>query len=233
MQWPGGYLLSDYVLSTIDQSIKQPNNTAFNIFKGRRVVELGAGIGLTSVLMDRLIDCSIVCTDFEPKVLNNILFNLSNHQSNNHSIETYDDWKSRMVTQSDDQTSNQWSVACVDWTLIDESFLAQFDADCLIAAETTYIPELLVPFAETVACLLRLAKKRSINQLNKQPVQPVKEPFAILCQTERHPLFFIEYLTALRDQGLHIEEIIVDESMTKHFIYDRGGIYMHRVTLDD
>jgi predicted nicotinamide N-methyase len=189
--WPAGYLMAEFI-------IQNPH-----LFEGKNCIELGGGIGLTSVILNQSKPNKIICTDFEPKVIENIEFNF------------------KLNGLLEENSKN--GVGRIDWCNFEAKELVEFNCDTVIACDTTYIPEILVPFARTVAELLKAANDRAANS-----------GIAYLAQTERHPLYFIEYLDALRECGLTVEEIPFDNMNTpQRFHYDRQEltIYLHKVTL--
>lgn len=69
VQWPAGFLMCEFALDYPE------------IFAGKRVLELGAGIGLTSTILARHTrPAAIVATDFDVRALENIHNNFTSSQ---------------------------------------------------------------------------------------------------------------------------------------------------------
>lgn len=58
--WPSGWLVAEWILSNPE------------IFKGRSILELGSGVGLTGVVLEKFVKSkSVYLTDYLDSVLNN------------------------------------------------------------------------------------------------------------------------------------------------------------------
>jgi hypothetical protein len=91
-------------------------------------------------------------------------------------------------------------TACVDWYHYSADQIRAFEADVIIACDTTYIPEILVPFARTVSACLK-ANPRAI---------------VYLAQAERHPSTFLLYLDALRVRYTRTTATRLGSSLVTH-----------------
>lgn len=216
IMWPAGFLLSEFAMDNP------------HLFRGKRVLELGAGIGLTSVMAATFAQPSaVIATDFDVRALENIHHNFirngllpedapfvkpdadSDADANSDSRLEPPTYTSSGVApaplspfpaasaaastaaSSPSSAAPAGATACqvhtarVDWYNYSAAQLRKFDADVIIAADTTYVSEILVPFAQTVrACL-----------------EARPDAVVYLAQAERHPSTFLQYLDALRVSG--------------------------------
>jgi hypothetical protein len=64
----------------------------------------------------------------------------------------------------------------------------------IVAADTTYISEILIPFARTIKVLIQSQRNKLASGSNEKS----RQIEVILAQAERHPSTFLQYLDALR-----------------------------------
>lgn len=235
VMWPAGFLMAEFALDNPD------------LFRGKRVLELGAGIGLTSVFVARGTQpAAMIATDFDVRALKNIQHNFKinglcpadskfvSPEEDPSAVYTSSDLvalpslcsaspaSSAVATDSSSASPSasvarcEMATARVDWYNYSPAQLAAFNADVIIACDTTYVEAILVPFAQSVhACL----------QANPAAV-------VYLAQAQRHPSTFLLYLDALRDEGLKLREMDTDK-LRQRFNYDRDTcpVALHQVTL--
>ena len=98
------------------------------ITSGSRIVELGAGTGLVSLFLSRLLPSiggsrpTIIATDYHPTVLSNLEANIASHMAKN-------------------EESAPVQACHLDWTAPSDEAPLDVPADMLIAADVTYAPE--------------------------------------------------------------------------------------------
>jgi hypothetical protein len=122
--WPAGLLLTQYLLAHPEE------------VSGRRVVELGAGVGLTSIILaGELSPAAVVATDYCAEVMQNLRHNA---QIN-----------SRRAAVPVQARTIDW----MEW----ETFPDQLDfgADLIIAADVVFEPALVPALVQTTLLLLQ------------------------------------------------------------------------------
>lgn len=231
VMWPAGFLLCEFALD-------HPR-----LFAGKRVLELGAGIGLTSVFVAKHTRPSaVIATDFDVRALRNIDHNFKINELMSSDDEFIAPDESEDAPPSSDaptytssgvahltdltaasgvgapstETACEMHTARVDWYDYSQSQIAAFEADVIIACDTTYIAEILVPFAHVVHACLKANPRATV----------------FLAQAERHPSTFMLYMDALRDEGLTLTELPTGD-LHQRFNYDRitCPVALHQVSL--
>ncbi|TWU79236.1 hypothetical protein ED733_009008 [Metarhizium rileyi] len=115
--------------------------TNCHLSSSSRIVELGAGTGLVSLFLSRLIpritraQPVIIATDYHPTVLSNLEANINSHMSTAHKAAPIQ--------------------AChLDWSAPSRDAPLDLPADMLIAADVTYAPEHAVWLRDCASSLL-------------------------------------------------------------------------------
>ena len=183
--WRGALLLADYILSNPD------------LFKDKTVLELGAGVGLTSIVASFLAD-KVICTDVD---VEGILKLISKNFLRNSAY-----CKSKILIKELDFLNLQWPTFL--HKRIDE-------ATIILAADVIYDESITEGFVLTLAKLLNsespkaayvaLEKRYVFTTANMDTVAPMYE----------------EFLKCIEKQNLnwHIEYIKID--FPRYFKYDR------------
>ena len=119
--WKAGLLMGDFC-------INMPH-----LFKGRGVLELGSGTGVTGITLGAVCQPSVIhMTDFHCEVLENLRYNANVNIVN----------------------KNSFKVEHLDWNVYDEEKIKSLDSDILIAADCTYSIDLCVVVLETISSFL-------------------------------------------------------------------------------
>ncbi|XP_076663641.1 methyltransferase-like protein 22 isoform X2 [Andrena cerasifolii] len=183
--WRGALLLADYILSNPD------------LFKDKTVLELGAGVGLTSIVASFLAD-KVICTDVD---VEGILKLIRKNFVRNSAYS-----KSKILIKELDFLNLQWPTFL--HKRIDE-------ATIILAADVIYDESITEGFVLTLAKLLNsenpkaayvaLEKRYVFTTANMDTVAPMYE----------------EFLKCIERQNLkwHIEYIKID--FPRYFKYDR------------
>lgn len=181
--WRGALLLADYVLS-------HPNS-----FKGKTILELGSGVGLTSIVASFLAD-QVICTDIRGMlklIRRNFMRNL-------------DHMKSKFI------------IAEVDFLNLDWSERLQKDLDAasiILAADVIYDEKITKGFIRTLAKLFESSKRKvAYIALEKRYV------FTVADLDTSAPMYD-EFLQRIATEELDwsVEHVKID--FPKYFDYDR------------
>ena len=155
--WISSQILICFLLEKYDRrKINKENN---------RVIELGAGIGLTSLVLERL-GWKVIATDIAPP-LHTVL------QPN--------------ITQN---SKGDIKVCSLDWTAISDEMIDndEFEVDLVVTADTIYQPALVDGLCETIQLLLKKAlKEQTYNdkQTIKKASSLQKRPHALIALERR------------------------------------------------
>lgn len=190
--WPAALLANTYITHNINE------------FTKKRVLELGAGTGVTSCLLHLCSASHLIVTDYLDSVLNVCDINFRNNFAN--------------LCRCRGNCQCTYSVNKFDWTELNTELINGMNIDIIICADCCYIPEDLNMFANTV--------KHCLNSSHH-------DAYALLIQKERNPLTFMSYLSELRECGLHIEEIDTT-SLIPYIDADTdvvSDVYIHKATL--
>eukprot|EP01128_Nolandella_sp_AFSM9_P010536 TRINITY_DN7302_c0_g1_i1.p1 TRINITY_DN7302_c0_g1~~TRINITY_DN7302_c0_g1_i1.p1 ORF type:complete len:384 (+),score=67.67 TRINITY_DN7302_c0_g1_i1:40-1152(+) len=119
--WEAGFFLAEYFIAEPD------------VLRGKKVVELGAGIGLTGIALAKGVDLAhITLTDYTTDVMQNLQTNVDINKV----------------------SSDLVSVQTLDW---EQPFSLNADFDCIIVADCVYDPELTVAMVKVISELFNLA----------------------------------------------------------------------------
>lgn len=121
--WPASFLMSEFILY---------NST---LFKNRRCLELGSGIGLVGVIAARCNPSLLVLTDGDYSAIDNL----------NHNLEINGCYKGK----NRDSTSNV-QAHHLDWEFPSEKQLDGWSPDIILSCDTIYLPEHHVALANLV-----------------------------------------------------------------------------------
>lgn len=139
--WKAGLLLGDLGLHRS------------HLFRGRRVLELGSGTGITGLILAAVCHPSaLVMTDFHDQVLQNLEFNAS--------------------VNVDSSSECDVVVRHLDWSTCSRSAMRDLDADILIAADCTYSTDLCDSVLHTIQCFLLCDSAPPAPPLSPPPLVP-------------------------------------------------------------
>ena len=136
------------------------------------VLELGAGVGLTSICLDRLLPTSVagrfIATDYQPVIVDNCLKNIAL----NYEL---------VLPFQPTASSSRCEAALLDWTEhdVNAAKIRQWSPDLIVAADCIYDVAVIPALAET----LRLALYQPGDDDNKEEDSP---PIALVVQTHRN-----------------------------------------------
>jgi hypothetical protein len=192
MAWQAGMILADLAAARPEE------------FRGKDVLELGAGVGLTGIALAKL--CaprSVTLTDFGSDVLENLAFNVAHN-------------------------SAACAVQSLDWL---DASAAPSAADLILVADCVYAPDLLGPLVRVLdealgrrpgACALIVSTERN------------RDTFALfLAALERHGIWYREETQALPCTELgHVRELFFygETSATLDRTMDRANVRFFRAT---
>lgn len=135
-------------MGTTGLSVWQASCDLANLFrlipseKYKRVVELGAGCGVSGISIAKLSSCDVVLTDYDDNVLELLKENAVRNQ---------------LICRTGDSSINQAKIRCLDWC--DFDFIEWREpADLIIAADVVYDTALLASLCNVLRLLLRHSK---------------------------------------------------------------------------
>ncbi|PWN38077.1 uncharacterized protein FA14DRAFT_177355 [Meira miltonrushii] len=157
--WLSSQILVCYLQQKYDRRIPPKD------FSNNRVIELGAGIGLTSLVLERL-GWNVIATDIAPPLHTVLGPNVSRNSQGGVEVRSLD-----------------WTTISND--VIDES---DFDVDLVVTADTIYQPALVDGLCKTIQLLLIKALKGQSShaqQTIKKASSSQKRPHALIALERR------------------------------------------------
>ena len=155
--WKGADVLCDYLVST-------------QLVAKKRVLELGAGVGLCSLVAYHLGASRVLCTDGDSTVLRNLRYNICRNVATRTTMKSFpddDDDKEEMKDEASPEmnhnvpttaSSSRISSHQLIWGRNLDTFVQEFGRhDVLLAADCIYMTTSLQPLWDTVDRLLEPA----------------------------------------------------------------------------
>ena len=204
--WEAGYFLAEFLLKNPD------------LVEGRRVLELGAGCGLTGLVCASLRCKSVHMTDYTPPSIANL--------------------KHNVVCNCDFLGSNKdkVTVGFLDWT----DYSAAPPVDTLIAADVVYDVQFIPHLVSCTRQLLEggtTSKVRACNSLSDELSEhvfglltdcdgtscdsPPSSQMAIFATTFRNEKTFELYVAQLEKHGIKYEELKAQPIGAEYEVFDR------------
>ncbi len=164
-------------------------------FRGKKVLELGSGVGITGLLLGRALPAAdrcgtVIVTDFHDVVVDNMRYNLDLNRSagqagertagasapqkqsevnNNESTDFISSASSSCSSScsSDSSSIGETLLICdqVDWSTVNGAYFEKYDADICFAADCTYSEDINV---HLVAAFKMFLSARGALQRKKQ-----------------------------------------------------------------
>ncbi|KAM9946217.1 hypothetical protein ACTFIT_004519 [Dictyostelium discoideum] len=209
--WGAAYQLSDFILSNQ------------NLFINKNILELGSGTGLVGIILDFIKPLKkVILTDYSPKVLKNLKFNM---ELNNLEIQDFinddDDDNNNNVNKENDDKINQ--VRVLDWEIEDLNILNNYsglnDSNIILGADIVYEPSL----CKYLVSILYFLLERNENSV------------AYISSTIRNQSTFSIFQKELNLKNLTVIDItkqFEQSSPTSPFIYDRSQIVLYKIYLE-
>lgn len=144
--WEGCWVFLEYLNEQMGQE-----------FRGKRIIELGSGTGLLGVALAAH-GARVVCTDLTPIVDGILAKNIDGNRKSASADESPESWLNGKPVGD---VGGTLAALSLDWTLpLDPQLPGAFDCDHVLAAETVWLEELIVPFVETFVALLHRSSSR-------------------------------------------------------------------------
>lgn len=179
-------------------ALNDPNMHIFDGIRGKRVVELGAGVGLLSLAMAAF-GAHVLASDVAPVVSGLMCDNISLNAPNAHNVRALprrNVWQSAASIGSSGGTI---VAAPINWLQpLSEQFDEPLDVDYVVAADTLWLESLVVPFVETSLALL--GNGPSARRMLLAYRERGDERSTTFCTTAR-------VLDAFRDHGCDVTEL--------------------------
>ena len=164
-------------------------------FRGKTIVELGAGVGVTGVIYMKSILSSIerpnrfILTDFDQVVVDNLTYNISLNFSS-----IIGDSKSPLICSK-----------MLDWSTVTEKDILEINADIVLAADCTYAEDTNTHLVNCLRMFIlakqfdTCAKSVSATSSGKmvEDVIFVGAPLALVACTVRNPVTYNDFLSKL------------------------------------
>lgn len=211
--WPAGYFLAELVLA-------RPELVA-----GKRVLELGSGIGFTAAAVQHSKPQMLMATDYHLEVLLNLKRNLL---LNGLDVRPEEDPEKVLDLDEEDEAALRVNLApnaqaarvfCLDWELMSEETLAGIEADVILCGDCIYMPDVNPMLVTTI----------------KRCLSSVQGSVCYSAQCMRNPESFAGFLRSLDEAGLQVEELtadLVQSSAIPHklsYLYSRAGLRCHAI----
>ncbi|ORC87092.1 uncharacterized protein TM35_000242420 [Trypanosoma theileri] len=207
--WPAAFVLTQLLLDEFTSSQPMILSPTGKI----RVLELGAGVGLTPLVLHRYSPCRerlqrCILTDYQPELIENILFNLN---SNGIVSDLSSDHKGKDLVYITD---------ILDWTETEENQhkLQEWDCNLILAADCIYEVELITPLVTTLRNALHSAE----------------DAVAIVVQTHRQNTTMRRFFDAVKDASLQMKSfrLLSNALDEKNERREGGGLTLQPATLD-
>jgi predicted nicotinamide N-methyase len=194
--WPAGFYLAEVIAANK------------NLFDGKVVLELGAGVGITGILLKWMTQTrSTILTDYTREILNNMYYNMQINE-----IEATE----LSQAKPEDFNNGKLFVDEFDWSTFEMTKLP-VSVDVIIAADVVYDEDLTVSLVATLNKLLRSKDNNG------------KTPFALIAQTPRRPQSKEHFIKSLEELQLDWED--VTKSTEKRNLFDFDYSNNSEVTL--
>jgi len=175
---------SSFVLAS---ALDDASFSCFDGLRGRRVVELGAGVGLLSLALAAF-GCHVLATDLAPVVKGQ----MSDNVARNASVAACEPLRSNVWRRTLPIGARGGSVgtAALNWLEpLERQFDEPLDADFVVAADTLWLESLVAPFVNTSLALLGSAPQRRMLLAYRERGT---ESSSVFCTTERVLRAFVE-----------------------------------------
>eukprot|EP00742_Colponemidia_sp_Colp-10_P005157 GILJ01005507.1.p1 GENE.GILJ01005507.1~~GILJ01005507.1.p1 ORF type:complete len:347 (+),score=42.49 GILJ01005507.1:77-1042(+) len=200
--WQAGFFLADWILQNPD------------MFRLKRCVELGSGVGFTGLVLLSTHPKQTVLTDYAPRVMKNLRENV---QANGYVIhKSYDDPVDQVAQPA--QPDSELIVDVLDWLQVDEMEDCGYHPDIVLAADVVYDKELASHLVKVLEKLLQ------------QPQQP----FAYIASTIRNEETYNFFLECVDKARIHREDVTHTVKNETTFTYDdRSSIQLLKLSKPD
>lgn len=143
--WKGSEIMCDYICQHADL-----------VIRGKRVLELGAGVGLCGILASKIGSCSVRLTDGDANVLDNLRHNMAlNSDSNNKTASTCSSSQDEPTSSSAAPTTE---VSCPQLIWGKQNAVdfknEHGKQDVILATDCVYITKSVKPLFETIHQIL-------------------------------------------------------------------------------
>ena len=174
--WPGAEVLSQYIIQNMDK------------FKGKNVLELGAGPGLCGMLCAKK-DCNVVFTDCEDEVLDLLKQNKTlNNLSNDKTFVEYLRWGEKVQEFCDSFRTNKHILFHV-----------------IIASDVIYSKHQVQPLLLTIKNVLQYTQDHSESNQQHQQQHPL---FCVLANGKiRYNIQNDLFVDQCKDLGLDLQQL--------------------------
>ena len=161
-------------------------------FKGKTVLELGSGVGQTSVLLAACKQCpaKIILTDNPPDVLSNLERNIGISQ------DSYEAHRKLCTTSSHEDTDfSELEAVHLNWATATAIECRAFQADVVIAADCLYAEDLIPGFVSTL--------RHFVNDSSRD-----LPPYTLIACTMRNELTFKAFMREMDDDPYMSYEVV-------------------------
>ncbi|CAA6663567.1 unnamed protein product [Spirodela intermedia] len=222
--WPSSLFLSEFILS-------YPN-----LFCNKVCLELGAGVGLVGIILNKVKASKVILTDGDLSTLENMQANLEiNHLRNSNEVIT----------------GGIEVVECKHllWEVASEMEITSYDPDIVVGADIIYDP-LCLPHLVRVLSLLLKPRRSHISNLHEGDGTPAgcgeedpvrnesrrrsEAPAAYIAVVIRNVETFHCFLELAR--GAHLAAVDITEEMPPSQLlpymgsYDRAGVRLYQIS---
>jgi len=165
-----------------------------HLFKDKRILELGCGIGLTGLVT--ILECeptSYVFTDYHDKVISRC----QEHVDLNLQHASDLDLKTKTETKCLDWA--QFDPANDEYAWLDDPF------DVVIGSDIIYHPSIIPPLVNVLKHALTAKRRR--NEVLRQTEAEVEKPIAYISAAVRKPTTFDYFVLCLKNSSMEVDEV--------------------------
>jgi len=189
--WEAGFFLSEYIIENRSD------------IEGLEILELGAGVGLSSIISARCGAKHVIASDYNDQILDNLSHNLTINGIN-------------VIKNGSIEENGNASIVKLDWNLVTLDSIIQFDSvDVIIAADVIYDYGLINSFVRLIRLLLERRERK-----------------ILIATTRRNSTTFSFYLNQLKRENIQFMEIESINSLPHLFRYNnRENVILHQLKL--
>ncbi|KAI9093464.1 putative methyltransferase-domain-containing protein [Phlyctochytrium arcticum] len=169
--WEAAMRLSEYLLFTDPQIVRK-----------KKVVELGAGLGLVGFVCGHIGATEVHLTDVNDAVLQRLQQNV-------------DIYATGILSEDNPGQRPAMTVASLDWENVDAQSIEKYDTDVVLAADVVYDPSLIAPLTEVLKLFLQTNRSK-----DRSPIQ------VFIASTHRQETTQNMFRNSLESAGIVIHE---------------------------
>ena len=235
--WPAGFVACEFALSRLGDAL----------IRGRRVVELGSGTGVTATALSRAEPSALTLTDRDEATLENLAANVRLNAAIDRGVST--DAIDALSDVSFDNlndpvTLGARSIRALDWERAETSAMAALDAEFVLAADCSYDPTLIPGLVRALRALLKAPNSSdtatTLRTLGSRDAESylvdacASVPSALVLSAVRQEETMQVLIDSLERAGLHpvdvtsaVDALRDDDSAPKFLFREASRMFAH------